>query len=202
MICMQAKLLQSHLTLWDPWTVARQPPLSMGFSRQGDWSGLSCSPWGDCPNPGIEPVSLTSPALAGRFFTASATWESHLMIYAETEGWISNRWMGRTGKNQIRSVAQSCPTLCNPMNRSTPGLPVHHQLPEFTQTQVHRDSDAIQPSHPLSSPSPLASNPSQHQSLFQWVNSSHEVAKYYQIWDKTSCTILKVLCVILIFTCI
>ena len=63
------------------------------------------------------------------------------------------------------------------MNHSTPGLPVHHQLPEFTQTHVHRVSDAIQPSHPLSSPSPLAPNPSQQQSLFQWVNSSHEVAK-------------------------
>ena len=72
---------------------------------------------------------------------------------------------------------QSCPTLCDPMNRSTPGLPVYHQLPEFTQTHVHRVSDALQPSHPLSSPSPLAPNPSQHQSLFQWVNSSQEVAK-------------------------
>ena len=79
--------------------------------------------------------------------------------------------------NQIRSVAQSCPTLCDPMHRSTPGLPVHHQLPEFTQTHIHRVSDAIQPSHPLSSPSPLVPNPSQHQSLFQWVNSSHEEAK-------------------------
>ena len=65
------------------------------------------------------------------------------------------------------SVTQSCPTLCDPMNRSTPGLPVHHQLLEFTQTHVHRVSDAIQPSHSLSSPSPLAPNPSQHQSLFQ-----------------------------------
>ena len=63
------------------------------------------------------------------------------------------------------------------MNRSTPGLPVHHQLLEFTQTHVHRARDAIQPSHPLSSPSPPAPNSSQHQSLFQWVNSSHEVAK-------------------------
>ena len=63
------------------------------------------------------------------------------------------------------------------MNRSKPGLPVHHQLPEFTQTHVHWVSDAIQPSNPLSSPSPPAPNPSQHQSLFQWVNSSHEVAK-------------------------
>ena len=77
---------------------------------------------------------------------------------------------------QFSSVTQSCPTICDPMNHSTPGLPVHHQLPEFTQTHVHRVSDAIQPSHPLLSPSP-APNPSQHQSLFQWVNSSHEVAK-------------------------
>ena len=68
---------------------------------------------------------------------------------------------------QFSSVAQSCLTLCNPVNSSTPGLPVHHQLPEFTQTHVHRVSDAIQPSHPWSSPSPPAPNPSQHQSLFQ-----------------------------------
>ena len=73
------------------------------------------------------------------------------------------------------SVAQSCPTLCDPMNCSMPGLPVHHHLPEFTH--VHRVGDAIQPSHPLSSPSPPGPRPSQHQSLFQWVNSSHEVAK-------------------------
>ena len=68
---------------------------------------------------------------------------------------------------QFSSVAQSCPTLCDPINCSTPGLPVHHQLPEFTQTHVHRVGDAIQPSHPLSSPFPLAPNASQHQSLFQ-----------------------------------
>ena len=78
---------------------------------------------------------------------------------------------------QFSSVTQSCPTLCDPMNCSTPGLPVHHQLPEFTQTHVHRVGDAIQPSHPLLSPSPPAPNPSQHQGLFQWVNFSHEVAK-------------------------
>ena len=77
---------------------------------------------------------------------------------------------------QFSLVAQSCPTLCDPMNRSTPGLPVHHQLPEFTQTHVHRVGNAIQPSRPLS-PSPPAPNPSQHQGLFQWVNSSREVAK-------------------------
>ena len=61
---------------------------------------------------------------------------------------------------QFSSVAQLCPTLCDPMNRSMPGLPVHHQLPEFTQTHIHQVSDAIQPSHPLSSPSPPAPNPS------------------------------------------
>ena len=69
--------------------------------------------------------------------------------------------------DQIRSVAQSGPTLGDPMKRGTPGLPVHHQLPEFTETHVHRVSDAIQPFHPLLSPSPPAPNPSQHQSLFQ-----------------------------------
>ena len=78
---------------------------------------------------------------------------------------------------QFSSVTQSSPTLCDPMNRSTPGLPVHHQLPEFTQTYVHWVGDAIQPSHPLSPPSPPAPNASQHQGIFQWVNSSHEVAK-------------------------
>ena len=78
---------------------------------------------------------------------------------------------------QFISVTQSCQTLFDPMNHSTPGLPVHHQLLEFTQTNVHWVGDAIQSSYPLSSPSPPAPNPSQHQGLFQWVSSSHEVAK-------------------------
>ena len=78
---------------------------------------------------------------------------------------------------QFSSVTQSCLTLCNPMNCSAPGLPVHHQLLESTQTHVHRVGDAIQPSHPLSSPSPPAPNPSQHQGPFQWDSSSHQVAK-------------------------
>ena len=78
---------------------------------------------------------------------------------------------------QFSSVTQSCPTLCDPMNHSTPGLPVHHQLLEFTQTHVHWVRDAIKPSHPLSSPSPPALNLSQHQGLFKWVSSSHQVAK-------------------------
>ena len=78
---------------------------------------------------------------------------------------------------QFSSVAQSCLTLCDPMNPSTPGLPVCHQLPELTQIHVHWVGDAIQPSHPLSSPSAPAPNLSQYQGLFKWVNSSHEVAK-------------------------
>ena len=72
-----------------------------------------------------------------------------------------------TSSVQFSSVAQSCQTLCNPMKSSMPGLPVHHHLPEFTQIHVHRVSDAIQPSHPLSSPTPPAPNPSQHQGLYQ-----------------------------------
>ena len=81
---------------------------------------------------------------------------------------------------QFSSVAQSCPILCDPMNCSTPGLPVHHQLPESTQTHVRRVSDAIQPSHPLSSPSPPALNLSQHQGLFKWVSSLHQEAKVFE----------------------
>ena len=85
--------------------------------------------------------------------------------------------------SQLSSVAQSCPTLCEPMNRSTPGLPVHHQHPEFTQTHIHQVSDAIQPSHPLSSPSPPAPSPSQHQSfpmsqLFAWGGQSTGVPPF------------------------
>ena len=88
--------------------------------------------------------------------------------------------MAKLRKNEIvefSSVAQSCPTLCDPMDCSTPGLPVHHQLPEFTQTHVHWIDDGIQPSHPLLAPSSPAFNLSQNQGIFQWVCSSHQVAK-------------------------
>ena len=78
--------------------------------------------------------------------------------------------------SQFSSVAQSCPTLCNPMDCSTTDFPVHHQLPELAQTQVHQVSDAIQPSHPLSSPSSPTFNLSQHEGLFQWVSFSYQVA--------------------------
>ena len=110
-----------------------------------------------------------------RFFNVSPTLWSKTIIKYTQKDIKESKYSFRS--DQIRSVTQWCPTLCDPMNRSTPGLPVHHQLPEFTQTHVHRVGDAIQPSHPLSSPSPPAPNPSQDQSLFQWVNTWHEVAK-------------------------
>ena len=101
-------------------------------------------------------------------------------IHTHKSKWPISNWkkfnLSRHQFN-LSSVAQSCLTLCDPMNRSTPGLPVHHQLPESTQTHVHWVCDAIQPSHPLSSPSPPALNLSQHQGLFKWVNSLHQVAK-------------------------
>ena len=87
---------------------------------------------------------------------------------------------------QFSSVAQLCLTLCDPVNRSTPGLPVHHQLPESTQTHVHWVGDTIQPSHPLLSLSPPAPNPSQHQGLFKWVSSSHQVAQSIGVSASTS----------------
>ena len=122
----------------------------------------------------------------------------HLLVYSINFYWVSCRanycakqWKHKDEQNililkeplfksssvQFSSVTQLCSTLCDPRGCSTPGLPVHHQLLESTQTHVHCVSDAIQPSHPLSSPSSPAPNPSQHQGLFQWVNSSHEVAK-------------------------
>ena len=140
-VCAYAKSLQSCPTLCDP--RAHQAPLPMGFSRQEYGGGLPCPPPGDLPDPDIEPVSLRQ--------------EDSLPLAPPGSPSISSV--------QFSSVAQSCPTLCDPM--STPGLPVHHQLLEFTQTHIHRVRDAIQPSHPRSSPSPPAPNPSKHQSLFQ-----------------------------------
>jgi len=107
-------------------------------------------------------------------------------VHGVAEESDTTEWLNSNNKNSLNylyvdqfgfsSVAQSCPTLCDPMNCSMPGLRVHHQLPEFTQTHV-RVGDTIQPSHPLSSPFSPSPNPSQHQSLFHWVNSLHEVAK-------------------------
>ena len=133
----------------------------------------SCSTWDPVPWAGIGPRPLALGAWNLSHWTTREV-PSHYALKSEKKDFKNSE---KTFYAQIRSVAQSCPTLCDPMNRSTPGLPVRHQLPEFTETHIHRVSDAIQLSHPLSSPSPPAPNPSQHQSLFQWVNSSHEVAK-------------------------
>ena len=131
----------------------------MGFSRQEYWSGLPFLSPGDLPKSGIEPRSHS--LKADSLMSEPPGKLSQRLGYINCSSAINNQI------RSVRSVAQSCPTLCDPMNLSTPGLPVHHQLPEFTQTHVHRVSDAIQPSHPLSSPSPPAPNSSQHQSLFQ-----------------------------------
>ena len=121
----------------------------------------SCDrPQGYAQPPDLKYTESCHPCFKGKYFISQRK-EKHKLV---VEIWLRS--------DQIRSVTQSCPTLWHPMNRSMPGLPVHHQLPEFTETHVLRVSDAIQPSHPLSSPSPPAPNPSQHQSLFQWVNSS------------------------------
>ena len=110
-------------------------------------------------------------------FTIARIWKKRRCPSADE--WIRKPWYIYTMEYSVQfsSVAQLCPTLCNPMNHSTPGLPVHRQLPEFTQTHVHRVSDAIQLSHPVLSPSPPDFNFSQHQGLFQWVSSLHQVAK-------------------------
>ena len=175
-----------------------------GFSRQEYWSGLSYPPPGDLPNPGIELRSPTLQAdslpaeppgkpkntvvgslsllqaifptrnqpgvscIVGRFLTNWATWEAHLYAYLHIS------------MHQFSSIQFSCSVVSDSLRthesqHTRPCCP--SPTPRVYPTQVHRVGDAIQPSHPLSSPSPPAPNPSQHQGLFQWVNSSHEVAK-------------------------
>ena len=141
-----------------PWTVPCQAPLSIGFFRQECWSGLPCPPPGYLLDPGIKLKSPVTAALQVNSLPAEPS-----------------------GKPWLESSIQlsSCLTLLDPMDCSTPGLPVHHQLLELAQTHVHWVSDAIQLSHPLSSPSPPTFNLSQHQGLFQWLSSLHQVAKYW-----------------------
>ena len=133
--------------------MAYQGPLSMGFSRHEYWSGLPFPSPGDLPDLEIE---LGSPTLQADSLPSEPP---------------------QKPKSILSSVIQLCPTLCNPMNCSTPGLPVHHQLPESTQTHVHQVSDTIQSSRPLLSPFSPALHLSQHQGLFKWVSSSHQVVK-------------------------
>ena len=134
-----------------PGTVAYQASLSMGVSRQEYWSGLPL------PSPLKSAVERNNKK--DHPYTSHTTFaDPHgYLIYYVFDHWEQQFCFS--------SVPQSCWTLCDPMNCSTPGVPVHHQLPEFTQTHVHRVGDAIQPSHLLSSPFPPAPNPSQHQRL-------------------------------------
>ena len=152
------------------------------------WSGEKgeaspISRWSDCET---EPWSWL---LKSEYFcSVNIYWAPTLLrnmtsvCFYQTDSWTTqHRYKQSKPKSNLKlllqfsSVAQSCPTFCDPMNHSTPGLPVHHQLPELTQTHVHQVGDAIQPSPPLSSPSPPAPSPSQHQGLFQWVSSSHHL---------------------------
>ena len=161
-VCSVTGHVQLFSTLW---TRASQVPLSMGFSRLEYWSVLPCHPPGNIPDPGIKPKSPACPALQANSLSLVPPGKhieknkQRLLPYHIHRNYSVNY--------QFSLVAHSCPTLCDPVNRSTPGLRVHHQFSEITQTHVHRVSDAIQPSHRLSSPSPPAHNPSQHQSLFQ-----------------------------------
>ena len=134
-----------------------------GISRQQYWNGSPFPSPGDLPNWEKCAPQIHSCSTAGEFLPLS--------------------YEGSPGRRvkSVVSLPQLCPTLCNPMDCSTPGFPVHHQLPEFTQTHVHRVGDAIQPFHPLSSPSFPAFDLSQHHGLFQWVSSSHQVAKVLEL---------------------
>ena len=157
--------------LWKTvWTCLKKRKTELPYDSEIPFLGISLEKtiiWRD---------SCTSMFIAA-LFTVVRTWKQHKC--PSTEKWIKKIWYIYIMEYSVQfsSVAQSCLTLCDPMNCSMAGLPVHHQLLEFTQTHVHRVGDAIQPSHPLPSPSPPAPNPFQHQGLFQWVNSLHEVAK-------------------------
>ena len=185
MLCMVTQLCPTHC---DPMDGNPQDILSMGIlqARILEWVAMPSSRGSSQPRDctqvsciagGLFPIRATREALNILLETFGISWISLEHMLVDTGYWFYFRNRITFSSVQFSSVAQSCPTLCDPMNCSTPGLPVHHQLPEFTQTHVHRVGDAIQPSHPLSSPSPPAPNPFQHQGLFQWVNSSHEVAK-------------------------
>ena len=154
--CCCCLIIHSCPTLCSSWTIACQAPLSMGFPRQEFWSGLPFPSPGDLPNLGIK---LKSPA-----------WQADSLPLSHLGSW-----------RKTCSVTKLCLTLCDPVDCSMPGFSVLPHLPEFAQTHVHWVSDAIQPSHPLLSPSLPALNLSQHQGLFQWVGSLHQVAKVLEL---------------------
>ena len=155
-----------------PWTVAHKPPLSKEFYRKEYWSGQPFPSLGDLPELRTEPRSLASPALEGGFFTDVPPGKPP--NYHMTQQ--SHYWSYTLAYDHIPSHSVTSNSLL-PIDCSMPGSSVHHQLPEFIETHVHWVGNAIQPSHPLLSPFPLTFNLSQHQGLFQWVSSLHQVAK-------------------------
>ena len=168
---------QSSTTLCDPVDYS-QPGSSVHEILQArilEW--VAMLPPGDLPNPGTEAGSPSLQAdslLLSHQVSPLLDWQYLIWFNCPKH---RRNFKPKLPSVRFSSVAQLCPILCNPMNWSTPGLPVHHQLPELTQTQVHWVGDVIQPPHPLSSPSPPTINLSQHQGLFKWVSSSHQVAK-------------------------
>ena len=162
-----------------PWTVAKQAPLSMGLSRQEYWSALAGPPPGN--------LLFVSGIVRQVICITSKAQSTIIVVQPLSRVWLcASMNCSMRGfpvlslSTSINSVQFSRSVVSNslrPHESQHARPPSHHQLPEFTQTHVHRVSDPIQPSHLLLSPLPPAPNPSQHQSLFQWVNSSHEVAK-------------------------
>ena len=139
------------------WTIARQAPQSMGILQARKQVGCHVLLQGIFPTQALNPALLHC-----RWILYHLSPGERLIMrdYISNQNPPNTKSYGYWMISQFSSVTQSCPTLCDPINCSTPGLPVHHQLPEFTQTHVHRVGDAIQPSHPLSSPSPPTPNPS------------------------------------------
>ena len=175
MVIISVELLSRVWLFATPWIAARQASLSITNSRS---------------SPKLMSIELVMPSshlsLCRPLLLLPPIPPSIRVFFSDdSSGFLLLKWWKRWYPKpllnhesvQFSSVAQLCPTLCDPMNCSTPGFPVHHQLQGFTETHVHWVSDAIQPSHPLSSPFPPALNLSQHQGLFQWVSSLHQVAK-------------------------
>ena len=177
---LEGLLIMSKCESWD--THLRPPPLFQTSALQNH------PPLGPCPYFSLPAILNCAQCYKQTTWSFISTFSllfpfpvSHQVLLIHQSPLRHHFFQGppRIPESRFSSVqfTQLCPALCDTMNCSMPGLPVHHQLPEFTQTHVHWVSDAIQPSHPLSSPSPPAFNLSQHQGLFQWVSSSHQVAK-------------------------
>ena len=149
-------------------------------------SSTCCHGYSHCPyrNCKYDPIMLRSFTVTDWYLYSVCKWycfRRHDLVVCKNTLIARGFYHSSFSSVQFSSVAQLCLILCDPMDCSTPGLPVHHQLTVFTQTRVHWVSDAIQPSHPLLAPSPPAFNLAQHQGLFQWVSSSHQMVKVLEL---------------------